>query len=159
MNDGTCSTAVLVEHFESIYAAHVAGLPIDNPALAVEAVGTTEFGDHKALMLITPWFMNLVLLPGSDEWDNSEQGQTCDIDIPGQTLQFTVSQDATIGTYLSAVMFRTVSDYPDQGVARAVAEEILQRLFSPNSSDLTDVQTKPKATLTRRALLSGLGAK
>ena len=159
MNDDACTTAVLVEHFENIYAAHVAGLPIDNPALAVEAVGTTEFGEHKALMLITPWFMNLVLLPGSDEWDNSEQGQICDIEMPGQTLQFTVSQDATSGTYLSAVMFRTVSDFPDQDVAREVAEDILKRLFSPTANDLADVQTKPKPTLSRRALLSGLGAK
>lgn len=159
MNDDACTTAVLVEHFENIYAAHVAGLPIDNPELVVEAVGETAFGDHKALVLITPWFMNLVLLPGTDEWDNAEQGQTCDIEMPGQTLQFTVSQDAAIGTYLSAVMFRTVSDFPDQDVAREVAEDILRRLFFPTSSDLKSVRTKPKATLSRRALLSGLGAK
>ena len=34
-----------------------------NPALAVEAVGFRPWGEHWLGILITPWFMNLVLMP------------------------------------------------------------------------------------------------
>jgi hypothetical protein len=55
-----------------------------------------------------------------------------------------------MGTFLTAVMFRTVSDFPDQDTARGVAAEILQQLFSP-------VAARP-AAISRRALFTGSGA-
>ena len=39
------------------------GMPIYNPTLAVEAVGFREHEGRQAGVMVTPWFMNLTVLP------------------------------------------------------------------------------------------------
>ncbi|MGB5345321.1 MAG: [NiFe]-hydrogenase assembly chaperone HybE [Woeseia sp.] len=140
--------AALLRHFENIEREHMRGLPIVNSKLAVEVIGVRQFGEHRICILIAPWFMNLVLLPGNDDWAGVEQGQVSEIGLPRETLEFTVCHDDIIGTFLTAVMFRTVSDFPDQDTARNIAIEILEQLF-----------TQPdRPVLSRRALLTGAAA-
>ena len=121
----------IVSHFETIYRERMRDLPIVNRCLQVEAVGFRAFGQHRLGVLMTPWFMNLLLLPGDECWQSHEQGARCDVELPGGRYEFTVTHDEALGTYLSAVLFRTMSDMPDQDTARAIAGEILQRLRSP----------------------------
>ena len=151
MNEDADGIAALVRHFADIEQRHMRGLPIVNPKLFVEAVGARQFNEHRICILISPWFMNLVLLPGNDDWASLEQGQVCELRLPTETLQFTVCHDHALGTYLAAVMFRSVSDFPDQCTARGVAAEILRRLFSPASANT--------AVISRRALFTGSGAR
>jgi len=150
MNEYADGIAALVRHFENIEQRHMRGLPISNSKLYVEAVGSRTFAGHQLCILIAPWFMNLVLLPGNDDWVGLAQGQVCDVELPCETLQFTVCHDDVMGVFLTAVMFRTVSDFPDQATARSVAVEILQQLFSPAAA-------RPVA-ISRRALVTGSGA-
>ena len=44
-------------------AARMQGLAFVNPALAVEAIGFAPWSGHWLGVLLTPWFMNLVLAP------------------------------------------------------------------------------------------------
>ncbi len=150
MTKETVVVAALLEHFERILNTHMRGLPILNPRMAVEAVGTRSFGEHRICVLITPWFMNLVLLPGTEEWVSVEQGESFSIEFPREALDFNVSRDDAIGTFLSAVLFRTVTDFPDQETARAVALEVMENLF------VSDKEPGPKV-INRRSLLTGLG--
>ena len=142
--------AALREHFVRIQNTHMRGLPILNPRMAVEVVGTRSFGEHRICVLVTPWFMNLVLLPGSEEWVSVDQGESFRIEFPREALDFNVSCDDAIGTFLSAVLFRTVTDFPDQETARAVALEVMENLF------VSDKEPGPKV-INRRSLLTGLG--
>ncbi len=126
------------------------GLPILNPRLSVEVTGCRDFDGQQLCVLITPWFMNLVAMPGSAEMDNVPIGEFVSLDLPHESLEFTVSRDAEIGTYLSAVLFRTMTDFPDQQTAREVAEETMRRLFL--------AADRPREKLVnRRALFTGLG--
>jgi [NiFe] hydrogenase assembly HybE family chaperone len=95
------------------------------PKLAVEAVGFDQWEEKDLGILITPWFMNLVLLPDSDRLVDLPQGDRVECRFPSGPCELTVYQDEELGTYLAAVLFRTVADFPDQDVARAVAEEAL----------------------------------
>jgi [NiFe] hydrogenase assembly HybE family chaperone len=150
MNDSSDDVAALLRHFEKIERQHMRGLPIVNSKLHVEAIGARRFGEHKVLVLISPWFMNLVLLPGNDDWNRFAQGDSCNIEMPAEKMEFTVCHDDGVGTFLTAIMFRTVCDFPDQETARNIATEILQTLFA-----------KPErraAVVSRRALLTGIGA-
>ena len=52
----------LVASFERIGRESMRGLPFYNEALSVEAVGFERFGDAWLGVLITPWFMNLMLV-------------------------------------------------------------------------------------------------
>jgi [NiFe] hydrogenase assembly HybE family chaperone len=159
MPDPAERSATLVRHFERIERRHMQGLPILNPRLAVEAVGMRDFNEHRVLVLITPWFMNMVLLPESDAWAESDQGSACDIEFPGEPLEFNVCHDTELGTYLTAALFRTMSDFPDQDTARAVAMEVVTKLFTAPAAADQRAGARKRNTLSRRSLLSGFGSR
>jgi len=50
--------------FTDIANTRMAGLPICNEALHVQAVGFREWNDHWVGVLVTPWTISLVLMPG-----------------------------------------------------------------------------------------------
>ena len=147
----TIAPAELVDHYAAIDRERMQGLPIVNQELAVEAVGFRAFDAHRLGILITPWFMNLVLLPATDDWDGLEAGAAVELTLPDRAYEFRICRDDTLGTYLSAVLFRTVTDFPDQSIAREVAEEILERLFTEPAND-------EARTVSRRSLFTGLEA-
>ncbi|HSM29087.1 MAG TPA: [NiFe]-hydrogenase assembly chaperone HybE [Woeseiaceae bacterium] len=147
----TIPVADLVARYEAIYEERMRGLPIVNPRLAVEAVGFERWEDEDLGVLITPWFMNLVLLPDTDKLADLEQGERIECRFPSGPCELTVYQDEELGTYLAAVLFRTVADFPDQEIARAVAEEALANI-------LAEPPEKETGTVSRRGLLTGLRA-
>ena len=129
------------------------GLPIVNDQLETEAIGFREFEGHDIGVLLTPWFMNLFLLPGDDQWSQAAPGSKVEVSLPGECCEFVVNQDDELGTCLSAILFRTVTDFPDQATGRAIADEVLVQLFT------TAGKTEPGGRLIdRRSFLSGLGA-
>jgi [NiFe] hydrogenase assembly HybE family chaperone len=143
--------ADLVARYEAIYRERMRELPIVNPVLAVEAVGFEQWEDQDLGVLITPWFMNLVLLPDSQRLADLPQGERVECRFPSCPCELTVYQDEELGSYLAAVLFRTVTDFPDQDVARAVAEEALANVLAEPSGN-------GSGKVSRRGLLSGLQA-
>ena len=101
----TASAAQLVRHYQTILDDRMQGLPFVNDALEVAAVGFRDYDEHSIGVLISPWFMNLVLLPGTDEWSECEQGSIRRLELPGEAIEFNVCQDEELGTYLTAVLF------------------------------------------------------
>jgi len=136
----------LTRRFREIYHDSMQELPIVNAALDVATVGFREFGGHSLGVLITPWFMNLVLLPADATWAHVAPGDTVRIELPSGKLEMTATHDEKLGDYLSAVLFRSVSDFPEQAVARDIALEIMQDLF------VTPPAGKP---MSRRELFTG----
>jgi len=143
--------ADLVAHYEMIFEERMRGLPIVNERLAVEAVGFEQWEDQDLGILITPWFMNLVLLPDSARLADMAQGDRVDCKFPSGSCELTVYHDEQLGSYLAAVLFRTVPDFPDQEIARAIAEEALAQI-------LTEPPEKESPQVSRRGLLTGLRA-
>ena len=138
----------LVARFHLIYEERMRGLPIVNTRLTVEAVGFDRWEDRDLGVLITPWFMNLLLLPGDGEFADRAQGDLIACEFPSGTCELTICHDEKLGTYLAAVLFRTVVDFPDQETARAIAEEALANVLAdPQGGDIS-----------RRDLLKGLQA-
>jgi [NiFe] hydrogenase assembly HybE family chaperone len=125
------NVAELVTHFRRVHTERMQGLPILNPALDVAAIDFREFDEHAVGVLVTPWFMNLVLLPGTQEWNGVAQGGLATINLPGGDIDFNVTHDDCLGTCLTAALFSSVADFPDQDVAEAIAKEIICRLFEP----------------------------
>jgi len=155
MTDATDRVAELVERFRVIDRERMAGLPLCNPAVEVEALAFRAFEDCRLGVLITPWCINLVLLSDDDAWRAWEQGSKSEWTFPAGPCEFTTCRDDALPTYLSAVLFRTVQDFPDHETARAVAAEVMECLFAePESADNAVEEEK---TVSRRALLSGLG--
>jgi [NiFe] hydrogenase assembly HybE family chaperone len=143
------SSESLVERYRFIYEERMRDLPIVNSVLEVEAVGFRVFDVHQIGVLITPWFMNLVLLLGSDIGSRLKQGSKSTLRLPSGPIEFITSQDETLGPYLTAVLFRSVADFTDQDTTRAVAQEVMQELFNA---------ARDKRVVSRRELFTKVGA-
>lgn len=152
----------LVERYRDIARERMRGLAIYNDRLEVEAIGFRDFKGHAMGALVTPWFMNLILLPQGDDWSDRPVGSVSEWSLPAGEHEFTTCRDESLGTYLSAVLFRTMTHFPDQQTAQAIAQEVLERLFAapaaqqPQSGEETPSSTSP---LSRRELFGGLGAR
>jgi [NiFe] hydrogenase assembly HybE family chaperone len=138
----------LVDRYRLIYEERMRDLPIVNPRLEVEAVGFDRWEDQDLGVLITPWFMNLVLLPDAEAFGDRLQGDLIDCEFPSGNCELTVCHDEQLGTYLAAVLFRTVVDFPDQETARAIAEDALANILVAPDPEAGDI--------SRRDLLRGL---
>jgi len=134
------------------------GLPFYNDRLSVEAVGFRSWKGRLLGVLITPWFMNLVLLPrAEDEWDRLPPGETAQWEFPSGTYELNPSRMEYVTTYLSAALFSTVQDFPDQETARAVAQKILNYLFQePRAEGDVPQHTPRHEPVSRRDVFSKL---
>ena len=140
------SIAQLVERFRNIHEQRMQELPFINTKLSVEAVGFRSWKDLELGVLITPWFMNLILLPTSDA--DIEQGHKIDARFPSGNIELTAAQDEEIGLYFSAALFSSVMQFPNQETAVDIAAEIMRELF--------DTKRNPRF-ISRRAMLTAKG--
>ena len=142
------SSTTLAERFRSIHEQRMRGLPFINTQLQVETIGFREFQDFEIGVLITPWFMNLILLPGSGVSADIEQGHSVTACFPSGDIEFTAAQDEELGLYFSAVLFSTVADVPDQATAQDLAVEVMKGLFE---------STAESKVVSRRSLFTTAG--
>lgn len=135
--------------FAAIAATRMAGLPLCNPALAVEACGFRPWNGLWLGVLVTPWAINLMLLPGGNPAFRrlaADQRQTWA--FPSGAYAFHGAEEAGLGAYQSCSLFSPAFEFPCQDEARAAAAAALSALLAPPG----DVAPRP---LSRRAFLGG----
>jgi [NiFe] hydrogenase assembly HybE family chaperone len=111
-------------------AARMQGLPVVNPALEVEAVSFAPWGDHWLGVMVTPWFMNLTLLPRHRAaWRPLAPGAKRRYAFPAGEYEFVGADDAVLGPYLVCSLFSPVHEFADQATARLVASLARDALF------------------------------
>lgn len=148
-----CLTEKLEHTFRTIYEERMAGLPILNPALQVQAVGFRALNNQCVGVLITPWFMNLILLPSeSDSLNNAEPGNKHSIAFPSGPCEMELCEEELLGHYLSRPLFSPMGNFADQRQAVKTAESIMERMMTSPEPTQQEEQPEPG----RRALLRGL---
>lgn len=137
--------------FSEIQRLRMADVPMLNPALQVEAVSFFSWQENWLGILITPWFMNLMLLPrNAQAWPGLATGQTVVHAFPSGEYDFIVGQEAALGPYQSCSLFSPMFEFPDQASARATAQAALSHLFAPGAD-----QEKAPSMARRRFLFGG----
>jgi [NiFe] hydrogenase assembly HybE family chaperone len=147
------------------------GLNFVNPNLRVEAVGFAAWEGHWLGVLVTPWFMNLVLAPRDDAaWSPLRLGAKRHFAFPAGRYEFIGAQDPACGEFAMCSLFSPVLEFADHAQAVAVATHALPALFDPRNAG--DEPAAAQATgaadppaqliserlaepLSRRALLRG----
>lgn len=170
--------------FREIHTAQMRGMPIVNDALAVKAVGFRAWNGHWLGALVTPWFLNLVLLPGEgDDWSGLTAGAKELIEFPSGIYEFLYAQRKDVGPYKACSLFSPMFEFTTLLQATETASAALVALFDPanreegartaeirrlREADLAPPAPEPAAEETapvadrplpsRRALLLGSGA-
>jgi [NiFe] hydrogenase assembly HybE family chaperone len=132
-------SARLVEAFSAV-AVRMAGLPFVNPTLAVEAVEFAPWQGHWLGVLLTPWFMNLVLTPRDRSlWRPVRQGRTRSYMFPAGAYEFIGAHDDIAGEYQLCSLFSPVLAFEDQETARLVARLARKALFDGDNAEKPDM--------------------
>ena len=114
----------------------MAGLPLLNNALTVETLGFQVYGGRVVGVLITPWLMNLVLLPGQgDDWNGLELGHKQPHEFPSGNTSSWSTRSMASGAARHIPLFSPMREFVSQAHALAAAEAFLRDLMTPAVAD------------------------
>ncbi len=125
---------LLTEHFIMVATTRMEGVPVVNKALSVTALGFEEFGDYRVGVMLTPWFMNLMLMPLKKDVIDPQKhkfGTVMQHVLPGGRFAFIVSHEEELGFYLSCSLFSPVSEFADQAAFEETAAAVLDEVMTP----------------------------
>ena len=125
--------SVLAVHFREIGDRQMRDLPFYNTHLEVEAFGFSPFGDRQLIgVLITPWFMNLAVLPlAAEPVVANRYGQGQMIALPGGERRFLYGGDEAIGAFWSHSLHSPMQKFTSQAHARSEARIRLADAMKP----------------------------
>jgi [NiFe] hydrogenase assembly HybE family chaperone len=145
----------LVKRFRGVDAT-MRDLPLYNDKIAIEAIGFRSFGDNALVgVLLTPWFMNLVVLPVEPvPMDMAAVGKAALIELPAGKRSFVVGGDEVIGLFKAYSLHSPVLNFTLPGQAHAEARRMLDFLMSPPAEEGAAPEASGRG-LNRRALFLG----
>ena len=87
-------------------AQRMAGLGCLNPALEVEAVAFEPWQGHWLGVMVTPWFMNLMLLPRErSQWQPLPLRGKRRLHFPAGIFEFIGADDPVVGEHQTCSLF------------------------------------------------------
>lgn len=123
---------VLTRVFGEIAATRMQGVPICNPQLQVAAVGFRQRGDaHWAGVMVTPWAINLLCLPGTETgWPAVAAGACHSWHFPSGDYEFIPAHEPQLGEYHLCSLFSPALEFASQEAALMVAQAVVEGLFA-----------------------------
>lgn len=137
-------------------------VPIVNRALAVAVIGTRRWTGHWLAILVTPWCMNIMILPGSlpesagvpANWPRGNNGDILRHGLPCGSFSFILGNEPDLGPFQMCSIFSPMLGFVDQAAAIATAEAAMQELMTPPApAKSTDTSTPPITPRSRRDLI------
>lgn len=144
--------------YETIRRTRMAGIPLLNQAVHVEAVGFRRWQGFWLGVLITPWCMNLVLTAADPaHWPRLRTGEKWTCRFPAGAFEFVFGREAFLGEdrsgeTLMCSLFSPMFEFANHEGARATALACLQALFDEHNEEAADIALGPApVTLAREA--------
>ena len=132
--------------FTRVWLERMAGLPFLNERLRVEALGFRDWHDVRVGALVTPWSINLLVLPAPNTaLPPVRPGRTHAWSFPSGDYGFDGRDDPDLGRYHQYSLFSPVAEFETHEDAVTVAQAALEALLRPAAP----------AQLSRRGLLLG----
>jgi [NiFe] hydrogenase assembly HybE family chaperone len=161
MNDAAVASPAprLEAAFTRIWKTRMEGLAFLNAALRVEAVGFRPWQGEWLGALVTPWSVNLVLMPGEGHWPALAAGGERIVALPAGRYRFIAGADAELGEYHACSLFSPALEFADHETARATAQAALAALFdpahAPGADSFQPSQPDTPAPVSKRDFLRG----
>jgi [NiFe] hydrogenase assembly HybE family chaperone len=126
---------VLERAFEDIYHVRMQGVPLCNHALRVEAIGFRRTDDGWFGVLVTPWFMNVMLLPARGrQWTHMALGAKRWHRFASGDYEVFGSEEAGVGEYHYFSLFSPMAGFSSHDEARSVAQAALALLIDADTA-------------------------
>ncbi|WP_019212585.1 hydrogenase-2 assembly chaperone [Yersinia massiliensis] len=142
--------ALLERVFAQIADDEMCGLPFYRDHIPLRACGFQLFEQQWVGVILTPWMMSLVVLPGPEQrWQRRVIGERLMLSLPCGSIGFTVSEVAGCGQYLSRSLMSPLETTLSAERAVQLAEQSARMALS-----LPVVDADGPANPRRRALFS-----
>jgi [NiFe] hydrogenase assembly HybE family chaperone len=129
-------SALLTRFYDRVWREQMHDLPFVNPALSVEAIGFQRYEGDWVGAMVTPWFLNIFLIPGGGTlWRDMPSGEQRTVAFPVGELDFIADNnpnpEAPITAYQYCPLMHPVQHLPDQATARQAARDAMAALMRP----------------------------
>lgn len=139
------------EAFSRVQRERMADVPILNAALSVEAVDFQRWQGHWLGMLVTPWFMSILLLPGKNEdWESIAHDRRQSICFPAGEVIFVGNEDVGLGEFQSCSLFSPMDQFTRQDEAVITARASLSTLLQEETPAAPAKTGTPVSSARRR---------
>jgi len=134
--------------YREIEETRMEGVPILNKKLGVAALGFEPWQDNALGVLLTPWFMNLVLVPLDQEKfieTAPEIGAKRLLNVPAGQVEFILFFEEGFGWSLSCSLFSPMFEFEDHAAALETAQAALDEILNegaelePPEQDMQDI--------------------
>lgn len=150
----TDPTLLVEATFRRIHAERMADLPLLNPALDVAAVGFERKENEWRGALVTPWCINLLLLPATTDWAMPASHERVFREYPAGNFGFLGNHEEELGDYLICPLIHDMKQFADQETAVLTARASLIALdLAPGQSEADE--TAPTSSSRRKFLSLG----
>jgi len=141
--DSPQQIARIVEaRYQAIQRERMQDMPMVNDQLVVQSVGFCRWGDCTLGVLITPWFMNLILMPEKpDNWSSLELLSKHPQHFPSGRYEFIVCEDEELAKYQMCSLFSPMFEFADHASAVETAEHVMTALMDEENQDPVDIST------------------
>lgn len=135
----------LVAAFDRIARTRMAGVPVLHAGLRVEAVGfaceaaapvgpdADPAGPWADGILVTPWFMNLVVFPLRPCDGAADVGRSHTRTIGREPFDFIGAHEPGFGAFAACSLFSPMFEFADHAAAIATAQAVLATLRLPTA--------------------------
>ena len=147
-------SATLEAHYRRVWDTSMHDMPFVNPALSVAAIGFRRHEGDWVGAVLTPWFLNLFVLPGGGTlWTDLASGDRVRIAFPVGELEFIADYDpgSTLPACQYCPLFAPVSQFVTQEAAVAAAEAALTALFAAPVVDAAEAAVPEKPPVSQSA--------
>jgi len=142
--------------FARVLAQRMQGLPFVNAALRVEAVAFAPWKHYWLGTMLTPWAMNLMLVPREvARWRSLPAGEKRRYVFPAGEFDFIGARDDAIGEFLVCSLYSPVLQFADHETARETARLARGALFEADEAHSPGIEARLATTMSRRDLLHG----
>ncbi|MFO1217976.1 MAG: [NiFe]-hydrogenase assembly chaperone HybE [Burkholderiaceae bacterium] len=122
-------SAAVEAAFSRIERDRMQSVPILNPALRVQALPFERWHGQWLGALVTPWFLNLMLVPGdADGWRSAREGERVFHRFAAGAFAFLGGTENEIGEFQSCSLVSPMTQFTDQVSAMATARAALAML-------------------------------
>ncbi|MFK5986587.1 MAG: [NiFe]-hydrogenase assembly chaperone HybE [Pseudomonadota bacterium] len=155
--------------FNHIHLQQMQGIPILNPLIKVQALGFQEYQGRIIGIIITPWLMNVVMLPKDNEdWRQYQIGHKIPHEFPSNQYKFMVNEIEDIGYCQTYSIYSPMNEFANHEHALSAAQSFIDtmmverdpRLEQPDEELFGRIlrgEEQPELTMEELAILENNG--
>jgi len=150
--------AAVEEAYFRIHLERMVDVPILNLALSVEAVDFQRWQGHWLGIVVTPWCMSMLLVPGSKgNWVSTGENKRRFVKFPAGDFAFLGSVEEELGEFQSCSLFSPMGNFTTQSEATLTARASMIGLLTvPRPTELAPKNDRHanKPAFSRRGFLA-----